>query len=88
MPLGLIPLEVIWEALALADLVIKINSLQGAERFEYRPGHRLSWKRFFVVFLSPTQTNAGIVPQLSRDRFLPNPLQFVIYQVILSFDAV
>lgn len=37
----------------------------GGSCFEFRPGHRLPWQRFFVVFLG-------------YDRFLPNHLQFII----------
>jgi len=28
-------------------------SVFGSSRFEFRPGHRLSWLRLFMVFLSP-----------------------------------
>jgi hypothetical protein len=30
-------------------------------------------------FLQSLQTNAGIVPRLGHNRFLPNPFQFIIH---------
>jgi hypothetical protein len=34
---------------------------------------------FLVVLPNYIQVNAGVVPQLCKDRFLPNPSQFILF---------
>jgi hypothetical protein len=43
----------------------------GCVWFEYRPGHRLPWLRFFMVFLS-LQEKAWIGPQFGHGRLISN----------------
>jgi hypothetical protein len=35
----------------------------GGPGLKFRPGDRLTWQKAFVVFLSHSKRNAGIVPQ-------------------------
>lgn len=44
-------------------------SYSGGAPFDFLPGHRLAWLKFYLVFFSPFELNAGIVPRLRYDRF-------------------
>jgi hypothetical protein len=59
----------------------------GGSGFESRPGHRLSWFRFLVVFFSPSRQVTG-KSQLGQERFLQILLQFITRYVILLFGAI
>jgi hypothetical protein len=49
------------------------DAYSGGAHFRSRQGHR----RIFAVFQS-LYANAGIVPRLIHDHFLPNPLHYII----------
>jgi hypothetical protein len=51
----------------------------GGPRFKSRPGNRLSWLRFFVVFLSPSRQMPGQYLKLGHDLSLPHPFQLIIH---------
>jgi hypothetical protein len=42
--------------------------------FKFRPGNRLAWLRFIVVFISPSRQMTGWCLKLGYDRFLPSNL--------------
>jgi hypothetical protein len=54
-------------------------SYSGGPGFKSRPGDRLSWLRYFVVFLSSSKQMQGSTSKLGYDHFLPHPFQFIIH---------
>lgn len=71
-----------------------LDMYSGSSWFESRPGHSTEVFHGFPEFL---QENAGMIPRLSRDRFLPNPFRFfirfnaknlVIDSVVTSYKSV
>jgi hypothetical protein len=49
----------------------------GGARFKFRSGHRLS-RQVYRCFPRILQANAGVLLQFGHNRFLPNPLEFII----------
>jgi hypothetical protein len=41
----------------------------------------------FVVFFSPYEKMAGVIPQLGHNRFLPNMFQFIGHSIIRAWDS-
>jgi hypothetical protein len=58
------------------------------DRFE--PGHRLTWLRFYVIFLSHCRQIRGQCLNLGHDSFLSHPLQFIFhhYPVVQQYMSV
>jgi hypothetical protein len=50
----------------------------GDARFVSRPGHLPSWPRFFRGVRQSHQAKAGIIPRISKDRFLPSHFKFIL----------
>lgn len=57
-------------------------------RFERRPGHRLSWEWFTVIFLNPTRQMPGQHFQLGHNRFFSISFPIHLLIIIQSFDTV
>jgi hypothetical protein len=51
----------------------------GDPRSKSRPGDRISWLRFIVVFLSPSRRMPGQYVKLVQDCFLQKPLHLIMH---------
>jgi hypothetical protein len=61
-------------------------SYSGGPAFKSRPGGRLSWLTFPVVFLIPLRQMPGYYLTLGHDCFLPYPFQFIIPFIIQCYS--
>jgi hypothetical protein len=55
-------------------------------RFEFHRGHLQFWLRYFVVFLSPSRNNTGILSRLCHKCFLPSPFPFISHPNIRHYN--
>jgi hypothetical protein len=59
------------------DNALDLNSR--VAKFESRPGHRISWLRYFMFFLSLPKASFGIVLRLGRHRFILTRFEIIVY---------
>lgn len=69
-------------------VVSTLVSYSGGPGFKCRPKDRLSWWKFFVVFLCLSMQIQGLYLKLRSCHFLSHPFQFVIHYYALNGSFV